>query len=245
MEPLFGTLKMSTRANEDSYPSISSAAATQRAGGRHRAPHLVFLVPYHHGSMNSRLTVGLVVLVLAGTLVIACSGEPDGASTQEGVKPKVVVAQRDPGGRSAGKQPDAGEQPGRGEQTPGGLRAAGPPPWLQPKSDCKPQPASIYVSGIILDMNTGAAKCSRDIIVCSDNISTVVFYNYSKQGGRCPFSEGTTLAFREDGALVCCAEWEKAKLSASPCDPRADADCDGIPNDDDAETLRAAAPHPG
>src|SRR5688572_3820250 len=118
-------------------------------------------------SMNSRLPVGLVVLMLAGTLVTACSGEPDGDGKQEGAGgPKVVVAQRDPGGRSAGKQPDAGEPPGGGEQTrgpqrPGGQPAAGLPPWLEPKSDCKPQPVSIYITGIILDQNTGDAKCGR------------------------------------------------------------------------------------
>lgn len=193
---------------------------------------------------EKRLAVGLVLLLLAITLVIACRAESNGGDKQEGgVKPKVVVAQRDPGGEGGGSQPGPGGQPGGGDPTGGAQRggaqpAAGPPPWLQPKSDCVPQTPSIYVSGIILDMNTGASKCSRDIIVCSDKISSVVFYNYSN--GRCPFADGTRLAFREDGMPVCCAEWEKAKLSANPCDPRADADCDGIPNDEDADTLRAA-----
>lgn len=194
--------------------------------------------------------IGMILLFLAGTLGMACRGEPRNDGPQDGtVKPKIVVAQQDPGGGSTGKQPRPGNQPGLGAhaggpQSSGRQPGAAPPPWLQPKSDCKPQPVSIYISGIILDMNTGDAKCSRDIIVCSDSISSVSFYNPYKDGGRCPWADGTTLAFREDGAPVCCEEWEKAKLSASPCDPRVDADCDGIPNDEDAETLRAAAARP-
>jgi hypothetical protein len=43
---------------------------------------------------------------------------------------------------------------------------------------------------------------------------------------------------------VCCDEWERAKLSKSPCDPLVDADCDGTLNDEDVETLNAPSPSP-
>lgn len=191
--------------------------------------------------MNWQLAVGVA---LAGSLTLACAGEQQ---TEDGSDDRELVAEQRPGDgqRPAGDQPPSGEQPAGGDQPPAGERqGTGAAPWVGPRSGCEPQTASIYYTGLIKDMTTGEASCSRQILVCGDMIRTDKRYNY-KQGEKCPWAEGTTIAYREDGGTVCCDEWEKAKQSKAPCDPLADADCDGIPNDDDVHTLTAGAPSPG
>jgi hypothetical protein len=177
-----------------------------------------------------------VALVLAGSLALACAGEQ-----RTGDDAQLVADQRlqADGQRPAGQQPPAGEQPPSGEQQ-------GSAPWMPPRPGCEPQTTSIHYTGILTDMTTGEASCSRQILVCGDLIRTDKTYN-TKRGEKCPFVDGerTSIAYRVDGVTVCCDDWEKAKQSKSPCDPLADADCDGIPNDDDVDTLLAAAPSPG
>lgn len=198
-------------------------------------------------TMNWKLAVGVA---LAASLSLACAGE-----RRHDDDARLVADQRPPGDAQppAGQQPPAGEQPRTGEQPPAGEQppvgeqpGAGGAPWTPPKAGCEPRATSIYYTGNLISMTTGEASCSRQILVCGDMIRTDKRYN-SSQGETCPFVEGqrTAIAFREDGAMVCCDEWQKAKQSKSPCDPLADADCDGIPNDDDIETLLATAPSAG
>lgn len=123
-------------------------------------------------------------------------------------------------------------------------KIAPPPPWLQPPAGCTPRATTIYVTGIITDMTKGEAKCSRSLSACGDDLGGSAIYNpYSDT---CPFTRkpGSQLAFSKPGPGVCCAEWEKAKRSKVPCDPLLDADCDGIPNQEDIEPLTPATPAP-
>jgi hypothetical protein len=115
-----------------------------------------------------------------------------------------------------------------------------PAPWLVTSAHCVPETTSIYFTGLISDMTTGEASCSRQVVACSDKIRTDWHYNY--KDAKCPWSDQATISRREDGAVVCCAAWDEAKRSKSPCDPLADADCDGIPNVDDLDTLAALPP---
>jgi len=192
--------------------------------------------------MHWRLALGVA---LAGSLAMACAGEQRPADEQQPPDAQLVAEQRPAGDpRPAGEQPGAGEQPPPGGQRTG-ERPAGGPPW-QANPGCELQTTSIYYTGILTSMTTGEASCSRQILVCGDLIRTDKTYN-TTQGEKCPWGEGrgTSIAYREDGGTVCCDEWVKAKQSKSPCDPLADADCDGIPNDDDVDTLTAPAPSPG
>lgn len=190
--------------------------------------------------MSWRLALGVA---LAGSLAVACATEKRSEDAQ-------LLAEQRPGD---GQGPAAGP-PGPGAEPPaGGASAAGQPPagtgvgagapWTAPRADCEPRTPSIYYTGILLDMTTGEATCSRQILVCGDTVRTDRRYNFNR-GERCPWGTGPAIAHREDGMPVCCDEWERAKLSKSPCDPLVDADCDGTPNDDDVETLNAAPPSP-
>ena len=186
--------------------------------------------------MHWKLALGVA---LAGSLAMACAGEQRSADEQQPPDAQLVAEQR-----PAGDPPPAGEQPAAGERQTG-AQPAGGPPWLA-NPGCELQTTSIYYTGILTSMTTGEASCSRQILVCGDTIRTDKTYN-TKQGEKCPWVEGTgtSIAYREDGGTVCCDEWVKAKQSKAPCDPLADADCDGIPNDDDVDTLTAPAPSPG
>jgi hypothetical protein len=189
--------------------------------------------------MNMKHAVGLAMI---GILALACTGEPKRGAELEAAHEQPAAGPR----TTTGEQPRGDEQQQGGGEQPaaGGQQAAGPVPWLQPPASCKPQTTTIYVSGIILDLTSGEASCSRQIVVCGDEMRSDRKYNY-KQGGKCPWAEGTTITQRMDGGAVCCDEWKSAKLAKTPCDPLADADCDGIPNDDDVEPMTAGAPGPG
>jgi hypothetical protein len=182
----------------------------------------------------------LLLLLLSVTFALACTGR----------------VETSPGGAAVDTDADAdaGANGGAGADGPGGVAAAGDatpaaggtggaggdlPPWLQGREDCAAQPVSIYLTGNIRDMQTGEAACERTILVCGDSLKSEVVYNSNTAS--CPWAEGSraALASREDGAPVCCDDWERAKVSKDPCDPLADADCDGVPNDEDADTLRA------
>ena len=53
-------------------------------------------------------------------------------------------------------------------------------------------------------------------------------------GEKCPDS----LHFsRAPTTKVCCAKWDEAKRTKTPCDPMVDADCDGVANDADEYPL--------
>jgi hypothetical protein len=186
--------------------------------------------------MNWSLAVGVA---LAGSLALACASEQ---RTEDGAEDPRLIAEQRPGEGQppAGAEPPSVEQPLAGEQRPASERHGAP--WVPPKPGCTPQTTSIYYTGILLSMTTGEASCSRQILVCGDSIRSDKQYNSTSE--KCPWADGPTIAFREDGAEVCCDEWEKAKQSKAPCDPLADADCDGILNDDDVDTLTAEAPAP-
>lgn len=195
--------------------------------------------PQAGGSMVAMRKPAAPLLLLSVTLALACTGRvetsPGGAD---------VDADADAGaGANGGAGADgAGGVAAAGDATPpaGGTGGA-PPPWLQAREDCAAQPVSIYLTGNIRDMETGEAACERTILVCGDSLTSEVVYDSNTAS--CPWAEGSraALASREDGAPVCCDDWERAKVSKDPCDPLADADCDGVPNDDDADTLRAPA----
>ena len=150
-----------------------------------------------------------------------------------------------PGGTAGAGGPDA-EAPPRGAGAAGApgpsAAAEGAPPWLSPTPDCPPSETTIYVTGLMLDMSTGEAKCERSVVVCGDSMTSERRYDSNTE--RCPWSSDgrTAIAFSEPGLPVCCRDWEEAKRSRTPCDPQLDADCDGIPNDEDLEPLTPAPP---
>jgi hypothetical protein len=68
--------------------------------------------------------------------------------------------------------------------------------------------------------------CFLEVQICSDIIARTKLIN-TAVGESCP----PELHFSYAPATpVCCAAWEAAKASKSPCDPLQDADCDGRPN---------------
>jgi len=198
------------------------------------APLVIAVAGWHHRIMSWRVPLGLA---FTGSLMLACGGE----APEEKPPAQLTAGQQDPGEQRPPGEPDtAGDHQTGDPRTGGKPGGAALPPWLA-NPECKKHTTSIYYTGIITDMSAGVASCSRRILVCSDSIRTDKVYNY-KRGEKCPWSDSTTIAYREDGGAVCCDEWHKAKQSKTPCDPLADADCDGIPNDDDADTLSAAKP---
>ena len=73
---------------------------------------------------------------------------------------------------------------------------------------------------------TGRATCALFLYVCGDRIFKGKEINFDR-GEACP-PEVTSEAYA--GKTVCCDEWKQAKKTKSPCNPLADADCDGIEN---------------
>ncbi len=181
---------------------------------------------------------------LAFTLAGGCDRAEPTASTSDGSSPgpgRELASQAGPGRETeedpAGRGPHGQEETLEGEE--GGEErepaTAGPAPWLRTDSDCLPNATTIHITGLIQDMSTGAASCSRTVLACGDSLQATVEYDYNT--GSCPFAEGTTLEFSIEGPPICCRAWEDAKASKDPCDPLVDADCDGTPNDEDSEPL--------
>ena len=242
-----GACPAAPAASATAARKVGNAALTMRrlyreapaANPGHRSG-LVFAAPAMPASLMCwRLAF---IVVLASSLAVACATEKRSEDEQ-------LLAEQRPGGVQGGAPgtPGPGTEP-PGSQPPAGGVAGQPPAaaggggggsWIPPRADCTPSTPSIYYTGILLDMTSGEATCSRQILVCGDSVRTDRRYNFNK-GERCPWGgERAAIAGREDGMPVCCDDWERAKVSKSPCDPLADADCDGSPNDEDVETLNA------
>jgi hypothetical protein len=78
--------------------------------------------------------------------------------------------------------------------------------------------------------DTGRASCVLHLNICGDQIFKSKEIS-TKRNETCPpgFDARDYV-----GIMVCCDQWKKAKQSNSPCNPLTDADCDGIPNQEDA-----------
>ncbi|GAB4537240.1 MAG: hypothetical protein Kow0063_23680 [Anaerolineae bacterium] len=145
-----------------------------------------------------------------------------------------------PGGLTgAGSPAPAGEA-----DTPGasGSGASTPPPWFAPDPDCQMWETSVSSSGspyafdsagnITELLPDGQVTCVLEIQICGDTIfKQQVVHDASED---CPPSLHYSYA---PPTQVCCARWDEAKQTGSPCQPLQDADCDGVLNDADAYPL--------
>ena len=116
-----------------------------------------------------------------------------------------------------------------------------PPPWFAPDSTCQMRETSVRSEGSpwAFDslgnttelLSDGQVTCVLDIQVCGDTIFKQQVIGTDED---CPASLHFSYA---PPTQVCCARWDEATLTGSPCDPLEDADCDGTINDADAYPL--------
>lgn len=116
-----------------------------------------------------------------------------------------------------------------------------PPPWFVPDAACQMTETSVLSEGSPRAYDRkgnptellpeGKVTCVLDIQICGDTI----FKQHVIEGSEnCPESLHFSYA---SPTQVCCAKWDEAKLTGSPCNPLRDADCDGVANDADAYPL--------
>ncbi|MEA3349452.1 MAG: hypothetical protein U9Q82_02390 [Chloroflexota bacterium] len=116
------------------------------------------------------------------------------------------------------------------------------PPWFAPDSNCamdetysssEGSPWAFDNMGHTTELlPDGQVTCVLDIHVCGDTIFKQQVINVESED--CP--ESLDYSFISS-MQVCCAKWDKAKQTGSPCNPMEDADCDGKSNDADAHPL--------
>ncbi len=122
-----------------------------------------------------------------------------------------------------------------------GAAAAAPPsdaPWFNTRN-CKHLKRSYATSsGVQSRGDPGKVTCDLKIFVCGDVIERSQDVDRS-QG--CPASlKFTSVPAR----MVCCDKWQNGQKAGSSCNGLVDADCDGIPNQDDDEPLTPSQPKP-
>ena len=138
---------------------------------------------------------------------------PGGTSgTGEGTPSGETDASQGPTGGGGGPttETDPSEEPTVGGGEP---QAAGDGP-------CVPTSVTIYKSA--LGDGSGRVNCSLSMVGCGGGIELKATFN-ARQGGKCPWFEGTTVASSEEGN-ICCADLRRCPD---------DADCDGVPDAED------------
>jgi hypothetical protein len=130
---------------------------------------------------------------------------------------------------------------GLGAATP--TRVSVAPPWFAADSSCqltdtnaqsRGDPHSFDSAGKSTGLlPQGQVTCVLEIQVCGDMIVKSKLINTSA-GEKCPESLHFSYAPR---TKVCCAKWNEAKRTKSPCDPLTDMDCDGAVNTVDTYPL--------
>ncbi|MGH9429016.1 MAG: hypothetical protein ACRD2L_22255, partial [Terriglobia bacterium] len=104
-----------------------------------------------------------------------------------------------------------------------------PAPWFDtsPSSGCK----DVQDTQITIDQRTATATVS----MCGSTILTHTSDSFAANTDR-RFAQAYTDAFKQQiPKKVCCDKFREAARTGSPCDPRADVDCDGVPNRTDAD----------
>ena len=133
-------------------------------------------------------------------------------------------------GEEAGTSTDSGNQ--------------SPPPWLaadpatcqltETSAQSRGDPHSYDSAGNSTGLlPQGQVTCVLEIQACADMIVKQKVVNTSA-GEKCPVYLHYSYA---PTTQVCCAAWNEAKESKSPCDPLEDMDCDGVANDLDQYPL--------
>jgi hypothetical protein len=105
-----------------------------------------------------------------------------------------------------------------------------PAPWLDTSSSsgCK----DVQDTQITIDQQTATATVS----MCGYPILKHVSENFAANADKL-FSAAYTTAFKQEiPKKVCCDKFREAARTGVPCDPRADLDCDGKPNQTDVDT---------
>jgi hypothetical protein len=123
---------------------------------------------------------------------------------------------------------------GQGAATPTRIPVA--PPWFVADSSCQMTETSAQSRGDPHSFDSagkstgllpsGQTTCVLEIQLCADMIVKSKLINTSA-GEKCPESLHFSYAPR---TKVCCAKWNVAKQTKSPCDPMTDMDCDGALN---------------
>ena len=113
-------------------------------------------------------------------------------------------------------------------------RGGGNPPWFNPGKNCKfkVMPYHYDAAGGIY-INQEQRRCKEVILICGTMMVRESVVNKD------PGCGGPFWPDSKDGDEVCCEEFQKAIQSKQPCDPSKDADCDGIPNEDDSNPFKA------
>ena len=116
-----------------------------------------------------------------------------------------------------------------------------PPSWFAPDAACQMTETSVLSEGsqwafdrkgnMTELLPDGKATCVLEIQVCGDTIFKQQVVESSES---CPESLHFSYA---PPTQVCCAKWDEAKQTGSPCNPLKDADCDGVENDADVYPL--------
>jgi hypothetical protein len=116
---------------------------------------------------------------------------------------------------------NSGEQPSetKCEPAPGGDKN---PPWLKPDSSCRDRQRAV-ISWSQRRTSNPNFDVSFTIAICGEAI------RYTVPGGG--YSGAPSVGSR--GFDVCCESWRNAAETESPCDARADIDCDGELNKED------------
>jgi len=123
---------------------------------------------------------------------------------------------------------------GNDAATPTRVQAA--PPWFAADSSCQFTETSAQSRGDPHSFDSagkstgllpqGQVTCVLEIQVCADMIIKSKVVNTAAHEP-CPDSLHYS---RAPQTKVCCAKWNEAKRTKSPCDPLTDMDCDGVVN---------------
>lgn len=120
----------------------------------------------------------------------------------------------------------------------GGAATAHDGPWFNPKGCKRLEKTWATSSGAYSRDDPGRITCDLQIHVCGDVIERS--QDVDKSQG-CPSS----LNYKSVPVrVVCCDKWRNGQTAGSQCNGTVDADCDGIPNQDDDEPLTPSQPKP-
>jgi len=106
-------------------------------------------------------------------------------------------------------------------------------PWFNMTGCHHPSRTVAQSHGVHDPDHRGTTICSLSISICGD-VAVQRQTSIDSETQRCPSSMKYT---SYPPRRVCCERWEAAKAPGSKCDGTVDADCDGIPNDQDGAPL--------
>jgi len=119
---------------------------------------------------------------------------------------------------------------------PGGAATAHDGPWFNTKNCKNLEKSWATSSGAYSRDDSTKITCDLQIHICGDVVERS--QDVDKSQG-CPAS----LKYKSVPVrVVCCDKWRNGQTAGSQCNGMVDADCDGIPNQDDDEPLTPSQP---